>query len=125
MLLADDNQAVRQVIKSTLVRAGYSVLEAASGTEALRIWQSSVSRVDILVTDLIMPEMSGRERYDELANRAGELPTLFISGRSPSSEDLEGLPANVRFLMKPFAGTQRNSNVADLIGAHSADPASR
>lgn len=125
VLLADDNQAVRQVIKSTLVRAGYSVLEAASGTEALRIWQSSVSRVDILVTDLIMPEMSGRELYDELANRAGELPTLFISGRSPSSEDLEGLPANVRFLMKPFAGTQLNSNVADLIGAHSADPASR
>jgi CheY-like chemotaxis protein len=99
ILLVDDEPLVRSPLERSLRDRGYTVLEAADGATALALAESR--RVDLVVTDLVMPGMTGIELADALAARFPGLRTLFISGHSDN-----GLPPTLAgrgLLRKPFS----------------------
>jgi CheY-like chemotaxis protein len=81
ILLVEDDEALRYVTHLLLERSGYRVLEAGSGPEALKIWESVASEVDLLLTDVIMPAgVTGRKLAEELVKKKSALKVIFQSG---------------------------------------------
>ena len=112
VLLVDDDDLVRDLIRRTLVTAGHAVETAESGAEALRCHDAQAP-VDLLVTDLTMPGLGGVELARQLVARQPDLKVLFVSG---CSEDvLPELPAH-EFLAKPFEGSDLLAAVDRLLG---------
>lgn len=107
ILLVEDEQGVRRVTRQTLEILGYHVLEASSGDEALRIASEYGDAIDLLLTDVVMPGMSGRQVADALRKDRHELPVLFISGYH-EEEGVHAVSnqANESFLKKPFTPQQ-------------------
>jgi two-component system, cell cycle sensor histidine kinase and response regulator CckA len=119
VLLVEDEPAVRSLTRQMLSRAGYSVLEAENGEQALRIWRDRRGSIDLVITDLTMPLMGGRELGERLEEEAEELPVLFMSGYSDSfAGGIEG-PAAIRgFVAKPFTREELLGAVGALMAAH-------
>ena len=110
VLLVEDEEAVRGLVRQALERAGYTVCAAADGLEALRIADGHASPIDLLVTDVIMPGMSGRQLADRLAPARPSMRVLFISGYTDDVIGREGVLEPARaFLQKPFT-------MLDLVG---------
>ena len=97
VLLVEDDEAVRRLARHILVEHGYRVLEADSGPGALELASGHEGALDLLVTDVVMPRMDGRELYERLQALRPGLPAVFISGFA-EVEITKG-----RFLAKPFA----------------------
>ena len=116
ILLVDDEHEVRSVIAEILREAGYNVLEAASGREALAASDAHPGKIHLLLTDLIMPGMTGRMLADVLSARRPGIIVVFVSGYvgdSPGSLTNEG----VHFMRKPVAaGTLLETISAALSG---------
>lgn len=112
VLIADDEEPVRRVASRLLVRNGYDVREAANGAEALRMLAAADGGIDILVSDIIMPEMGGLELARRVATDFPALPILLISGYSDSQELGQSIPAGLDLLQKPFSGTELTAAVA-------------
>lgn len=106
VLVCEDDDTVRDVCSRFLRNAGYNVMTASSAEEALRMVGRSVGRIDLLVTDVVMPGMSGHKLAQTLAASHPELKSVFISGYpgadSPGSERLDVLekPFGRRVLLK-------------------------
>ncbi len=104
ILLAEDDSAVRELTARILSRAGYKVVAARDGREALSIFEDNPDSFDILILDLIMPEMNGRRTYEEAARIRPSVPVLFCSAYGDdlvTSKLLDDLPG--RFLRKPYS----------------------
>ncbi|MEO6331079.1 MAG: response regulator, partial [Gemmatimonadaceae bacterium] len=84
----------------------YEVREAANGAEALRMLAAGIGEIDLLVSDIIMPEMGGLELARRVAIDFPTLPILLISGYSDSQELGQSIPAGLDLLQKPFSGTE-------------------
>ena len=110
VLVVDDQDVVRDVIKLSLESAGYRVLEAATPSEALELARAVGAEVDLLVTDVVMPEMDAFE----LANRISfELPAvrvLYTSGYTDAA-------AEGPFIQKPFTPAQLIEKVGSVLAA--------
>jgi PAS domain S-box-containing protein len=103
VLLAEDEREVRSLIGFTLRRAGYTVLEAADGAEALRLCARYRGAIRLLVSDVVMPHLSGRELADRLKALHPDLRVLFVSGYTEDAVVRHGiLKEEVAFLPKPF-----------------------
>jgi signal transduction histidine kinase/ActR/RegA family two-component response regulator len=103
ILLVEDEDAVRRLTREVLGRQGYRVLDAGNGAEALAMWRATAEPVHLLVTDLIMPEMNGRDLVSELSLKHPALKVLYISGYTDRAIVLNGtLAPNAAFLQKPF-----------------------
>ncbi len=104
ILVVEDEPTVRGLVRRALESAGYAVMEAGNGREALTLVTELGALPELVVTDVIMPELTGRELGDML-NRAGtNLPILYISGYTGDDVVLRGLiPKGAPFLQKPFA----------------------
>jgi len=103
VLLAEDEPAVREVARQVLARAGWSVLAASDGADALRILERHAGPLDALVTDVVMPRMNGRELARAAALRRPGLPVLFVSGHSEEVITRNGLlEPGLSLLRKPF-----------------------
>jgi two-component system cell cycle sensor histidine kinase/response regulator CckA len=103
ILLVEDEDAVRAIALLALRTHGYTVLQAESGKNALRIFQQHEGRIDLIVTDVIMPGMNGRELAEELCLRYSGLKVLYMSGYTGDSAILNGvLREKVAFLQKPY-----------------------
>ncbi|WP_426512140.1 ATP-binding protein [Dactylosporangium sp. McL0621] len=103
VLLVEDEPALRQVTERMLVRGGYQVLTAADGPEALIRASAHTGPIDILLTDVIMPGMLGKELADEMTGRRPGIAVLYMSGYARPVLTTHGtLPADVRLLEKPF-----------------------
>jgi two-component system, cell cycle sensor histidine kinase and response regulator CckA len=103
ILVVEDDAAVRLLTRRTLERAGYRVLEASNGIEALRVWERDQSTIDLLVTDVVMPGgIGGRELAKRLHLRKPELRVILTSGYSAdmAGQELSLLPGHA-FLQKP------------------------
>jgi CheY-like chemotaxis protein len=104
ILLVEDDAGVRRVARDTLGGHGYRVLEAAGGQEALGIAEAEAGRIHLLVTDMIMPLMSGRELARRLIERDGSLRVIYMSGYTDDVIAYHGeLGRDADFLRKPFA----------------------
>jgi two-component system, cell cycle sensor histidine kinase and response regulator CckA len=103
ILLAEDATAVRVAARQILERFGYTVLEAANGTDALSTAQNGVA-IDLLLTDVVMPEMSGRELVERIAKLRPNTKVLFMSGYTDDAIVRHGvLRPGTAYLQKPFS----------------------
>ncbi len=104
VLLAEDEEIVRAFAATALERAGYRVLTASRGVEALQLCEEAATGVDVLVSDIVMPGMGGRELAERILARSPATGIVLVSGYTdePADRDLEGgqVPA---FLQKPFS----------------------
>ena len=124
MLLAEDDKAVRELTQEVLQRHGYSTLTASCGPEALRIATAHPGSIDLLLTDVMMPGMTGVELAQRMRSLRSEVKTLYISGHP--GDTLGGLgfvPGEATFLPKPFASEALVQKVREVLDAGS--PASR
>jgi two-component system, cell cycle sensor histidine kinase and response regulator CckA len=116
VLVVDDEAGVRKLAARILRTRGYSVLEAASGAEALIVAQSWHGRIHLLVTDVMMPGMSGWALARQLQDERPGLETLFISGYAANAVVHEGgLDKKANFLQKPFAAGALVQQVRNLL----------
>ena len=124
VLLVEDDAAVRKFARDVLRMRGYTVVDAADGEEALRLADVAEQPFDILITDLVMPGLSGRELAARLSERCPGLRIVFISGYTDDAIFRYGsLDAGQAFLQKPFtpevlARTVRE--ILDLPGSRAA-----
>jgi CheY-like chemotaxis protein len=103
ILLVEDEGLVRELARKILETRGYKVLEAMNGADALRILEDPRRVLDLVVTDIVMPDMGGRELVDRLKRNRPDLPVLFVSGYSEEGfHGNRGLRAGDHFLQKPF-----------------------
>jgi PAS domain S-box-containing protein len=102
ILLVDDDPAVRKVTSSVLTNAGYTVIEAFDGVEGLRICSDPSTSIDLVLTDVVMPHMGGRELARGVREVRPGTPMVFMSGYTRTSIADEELIANARFVEKPF-----------------------
>jgi PAS domain S-box-containing protein len=103
VLLVEDDATVRSVTRRSLDIHGYSVLEARGGEEALAVLGARKGRVDLLVTDVVMPKMGGRELVDAVHGMYPEVRVLFTSGFADDTITRHGVTtAEVAFLQKPY-----------------------
>jgi len=115
ILLVEDEDGVRVMTAHILRRAGYRVLSAASPREAIALFASYADDVDLLLTDVVMPEMHGPALAEQLLARRPDLPVLFVSGYSDMMPSRPASAARVAFLPKPFASGDLVSSVAALL----------
>jgi two-component system, cell cycle sensor histidine kinase and response regulator CckA len=103
ILLVEDDPSLRELVRELLESGGYTVLGAANGSEALQIASGRERAVDLLLTDVIMPGLSGRAVADRLRERWPHLRVLFMSGYSDEAISRQGiLDPGFRYLQKPF-----------------------
>lgn len=104
VLLAEDEQDVREVAREFLESGGYTVLEAKDGAEALRIASEKTKPIDILVTDMVMPGMTGQELAGRLQRVRKDLRVIFMSGYSEhAAAEVAQADESMRLLTKPFS----------------------
>jgi two-component system cell cycle sensor histidine kinase/response regulator CckA len=116
ILLVEDDPQVRGVTTRALAGNGYRVIPAASGEEALAIASQPGERLDMVVTDVVMPGMTGREVVDELRRRFPALPALFVSGYTQDFIVQRGvLDSGLEFLPKPFTPSTLLARVRTML----------
>lgn len=104
VLLVEDEPAVREMTQAALQRHGYTVLPAASGTEALRIAKANQGAIEVVLTDVAMPGMSGPELVEQLRAEHPRLAALFMSGYTSDGVLRQGIETGeADFLQKPFS----------------------
>ena len=113
VLLVEDDRAVRRVARGILAGAGYYVLSAGSGAEALAASDAFPGPIDLLVTDVVMAGMNGPAVADALRRRRPDLKVLFTSGHPEDLVAQKGAGAD--FLPKPFTRTTLLACVARLL----------
>jgi two-component system cell cycle sensor histidine kinase/response regulator CckA len=103
ILVVEDNDCLRAVAVRTLSARGYAVAEARHGEDALRVIEESAEPFDLVVTEMIMPVMSGYKLGRRLARQRPGLPVLYLSAAVNETLDPSGpASARTRFLRKPF-----------------------
>jgi two-component system cell cycle sensor histidine kinase/response regulator CckA len=103
ILVVEDEEVVRQVTCKILRTKGYEVLEAGSGSAALVLSEQHPGGIQLLLTDVLMPEMSGRDLAQRLARQRPEIRVLFMSGHTENAIVHHGvLKPGIAFIQKPF-----------------------
>jgi CheY-like chemotaxis protein len=104
ILLVEDSPAVRATARQILERYGYRVLEAASSAAALRLASQPQVAIELLLTDVVMPEMSGRRLAEEFARERPGVKVLYMSGYTDDAVVRHGvLQPGIAYLQKPFS----------------------
>jgi CheY-like chemotaxis protein len=116
ILVVEDEESVRRLIHSILRKAGYTVLQARDGQEALSFCQDYTDPIHLLFSDVVMPQMSGPELATRVSSLRPDLKMLFTSGYTDNAVVLHGvLEANTPFLQKPFTPAGLTSKVREVL----------
>jgi two-component system, cell cycle sensor histidine kinase and response regulator CckA len=103
ILLVEDEPAVRSIVSTILQQSGYTVLEADGGRAAIELVRAHAEPIDLLITDVVMPEMGGRQLVEHLTAARPQMKVLYLSGHTDDALLRHGvLEADVAFLQKPF-----------------------
>ncbi len=117
LLVVEDEEALRVAICDYLRGMGYTVLDAASGPQALAEASQHAGRIDLLISDVVMPKMSGRELSEILGRLSPGVRTLFMSGYTDDSALRHGIrDLSTTFLQKPFPLGRLARRVRELLG---------
>ena len=116
ILLVEDAKRVREVVREILEMSGYEVLEARHGAEALQISSRHHGPILLMVTDVVMPEMSGRELAQRLAPLRPDMRVLYMSGYTDDAIVKHGvLDAGIAFIAKPFTPDALAAKVREVL----------
>jgi two-component system, cell cycle sensor histidine kinase and response regulator CckA len=118
VLLVEDEDSVRQLVRDTLEAKGYRVLEAESGEAGLSIAEGHDGKIDLVITDVIMPGIGGRELVKQLAQARPSTKFLYLSGYTEDAIVSEGsLEEGTAFLQKPFSLQSLSRKVREVLGS--------
>jgi len=121
ILVVEDEEIVRRVVVRKLRKLGYTVLEAENGTEALKRLEQHPEPIHLLITDVVMPEINGREVSDKIKEIRGNVPVLYMSGYAQEVIASKGiLDPGLAFLKKSDIQTQLSLKVRELLDPISA-----
>jgi CheY-like chemotaxis protein len=118
ILVAEDEEILRNLAATILRRAGYTVLLAANGEEAIEIFTKDYTAIDLVILDLIMPRIGGLEAFERMRAQCPDLRALFVTGYGADYDlhgDPTGLPPNTTLLRKPYQVTALNQMVRDTL----------
>jgi len=116
VLLVEDEESVRELVRVTLGSRGYKVLEAENGEHGLRIAEETKERIDVLVTDVVMPGIGGRELAKKLVAMRPGISVLYLSGYTEDAIVTEGVLApGTAFLQKPFTLQNLTKKVREVL----------
>jgi PAS domain S-box-containing protein len=115
ILLAEDDSALRELTRRSLLKLGYRILVAEDGEEAVRIYDTNREQIDLLVLDWVMPKMSGLDAYRHIRAGFGDVTAMFVTGYSPQIVDSSDLPEKVTFLHKPYGLGDLGRKVRELL----------
>jgi signal transduction histidine kinase/CheY-like chemotaxis protein len=116
VLLVEDEAPLRRLISAILSAAGYRVIEAAGGDEALAL--ATCKPIELLLTDVVMPNMSGPELVSRLRGSRPDLAVLYMSGYDRELVGQKALEGNADILPKPFTPRDLLTRINELLGAH-------
>jgi len=123
ILLVEDDAGVRDLMAELLVSEGYAVQVAANPKEAIALFEGSAERTDLLLTDVIMPGMSGRDLARALLERQPDLRVLYVSGYAGEAVTrVGGLDPGQRFLQKPFSEADLLRQVLEALSEPAGAP---
>jgi two-component system cell cycle sensor histidine kinase/response regulator CckA len=118
ILLVEDEAVVRDLVCEILRESGYNVLAAPSGPDAMKITAQHTHPIDLLITDVVMPEMSGPELVNALRRARGEMRVLYMSGYTDDAVLVrQGLPEKCAFIRKPYTPLQFLQKVRETLDA--------
>jgi len=116
VLVVDDEPSVLRVASKVLRRDGYEILEALGGAEALRIARGHDGTIDLLLTDVVMPGLGGRELGDRFRELHPRTAQLFMSGYTEDEVLLQGIRvAEVNYIAKPFTVAGLREKVRQIL----------
>jgi len=115
VLLVEDEPALRKLTRKTLLDAGFTVLEAKDALEAIEIAKQTATHIDLLLTDVIMPGMSGRALAEALSSHRPDMRVIYMSGYSDGVIARHGVvEAELTILRKPFSRDALMRSVEDV-----------
>lgn len=107
MLVAEDNEVVRTIIKAILDRFGYKVIEAVDGDDAVIRFKENKDKIDLVILDVIMPKKNGKMVYDDIKKLWPEIKAIFTSGYTKDFVDKKGiLEEGINFIPKPISANE-------------------
>ena len=116
VLLVEDEHLVRQLTHEILRRHGYRVLQAGDGLQALEVLRGHAGRIDLLLTDVVMPRMSGRELVEQARPLRPDMRILYVSGYSEEAIARQGqLTEGIELLSKPFTPSVLTAKIRQLL----------
>ena len=121
MLLVEDEESVRELVRVTLASRGYKVIEAENGECGLRVAEAFKEHIDILITDVVMPGIGGRELAKKLLSLRPGISVLYLSGYTEDAVVAPGaLGPGTAFLQKPFTLQNLAKKVREVLRSRSA-----
>jgi two-component system cell cycle sensor histidine kinase/response regulator CckA len=116
LLFVEDDSMIRQIYTKFLRQRGYHVLEARHGREAFDVYENYTGSIHLMVTDVVMPELNGRQLVDLVSSRSPQLKILYISGFTKDAIVQRGiLKADTPFLEKPFGREELALRVRQIL----------
>jgi CheY-like chemotaxis protein len=123
ILLVEDEAPLRKMLRESLAGAGYRVLEATDGTDALRRWEREAASIDLLLTDVVMPLLNGHELAKRLTSIAPHIQVIYISGYADDVLAYHGtLAPDTILIQKPFSPSALTLKVREVLDARERHP---
>jgi two-component system, cell cycle sensor histidine kinase and response regulator CckA len=118
ILVVDDESGIREFLKTLLLTRDFQVISAGSGEEALELWNEHGTKIDLVITDIVMPGIDGKTLADRLRASQPKLPIIFISGYLP--ERIAEATLDGPFFKKPFGPFELLGKVEEMLGRKDA-----
>lgn len=114
ILLVEDEEQVRLLLERVLAKNDYKVISATNGREALALAIEKIDDIDLVISDLVMPELGGVGLQRELQSLRADIPFLYMTGYAEEDAQQEGPLEEAQLIRKPFTPLQLMQRIADL-----------